>query len=308
MKKFLIAVFIFCSLSSTAQDPVTVTASKKHPWENIYRGEATKINDLVHTKLDVGFDYKRSLMYGKAWLTLHPHFYATDSLNLDAKSMLIHEVAMVENGKAIPLRYSYDSMNLRIALDRMYHGGENYTVYINYTAQPDVFEAEHHGGSAAITDDKGLYFINPLGKEKDKPTQIWTQGETESNSVWMPTIDKPNQKTTLELNMTVPDTDVTLSNGLLVRQTNNGDGTRTDSWKLDQPFSPYLVFMGVGNYSVIKDSYEGKEVAYFVEKPFASVARKIFGLTPEMIAFYSKVLGVDYPWPKYDQMTGRDYI
>ena len=28
----------------------------------------------------------------------------------------------------------------------------------------------------------------------DKPTQIWTQGETESSSCWFPTIDKPNQK------------------------------------------------------------------------------------------------------------------
>ena len=36
-------------------------------------------------------------------------------------------------------------------------------------------------GSAAITDAKGLYFINPTGEEKDKPTQIWTQGETEAN-------------------------------------------------------------------------------------------------------------------------------
>ena len=30
--------------------------------------------------------------------------------------------------------------------------------------------------------------------------------------------------------------------------------------------------------------------------------------TPEMIAFYSKTLGVDYPWAKYAQMTGRDYV
>ena len=35
----------------------------------------------------------------------------------------------------------------------------------------------------AISDDKGLYFINPMGKDKNKSTQIWTQGETESNSV-----------------------------------------------------------------------------------------------------------------------------
>ena len=89
-----------------------------------------------------------------------------------------------------------------------------------------------------------------------------------------------------------------MSNGLLVNQKINTDGTRTDSWKMDLPNKPYLFFMGVGDYAVIKDKYKEKEVSYYVEKKYADVARRIFGLTPEMIAFFSKVTGVDYPWPK----------
>ena len=77
--------------------------------------------------------------------------------------------------------------------------------------------------------NKGLFFINPLGKDKNKPTQIWTQGETESNSGWFPTIDKPNQKTTAEISMTVPGKYQTLSNGELVSQKKNSNGTRTDT-------------------------------------------------------------------------------
>ena len=60
---------------------------KDDSWKNIYRGSATKINDLVHTKLEVKFDYDKSYMYGKEWVTLKPHFYPTDSLTLDAKGM-----------------------------------------------------------------------------------------------------------------------------------------------------------------------------------------------------------------------------
>ncbi len=71
---------------------------------------------------------------------------------------------------------------------------------------------------------------------------------------------------------------------------------------------PICFFMGVGDYAIIKDSYKGKEVSYYVEKPYADVARKIFGLTPEMIAFYAKITGVEYPWAKYSQITGRDYV
>jgi aminopeptidase N len=77
---------------------------------------------------------------------------------------------------------------------------------------------------------------------------------------------------------------------------------------MDLPNAPYLFFMGVGEYSIIKDSYEGKEVSYYVEKEYAPVARRIFGYTPEMIKFYSRVLGIDYQWPKYSQIVGRDYV
>ncbi|MBC7416822.1 MAG: M1 family metallopeptidase, partial [Pedobacter sp.] len=179
------------------------------------------------------------------------------------------------------------------------------TVYIDYVSKPDELKVK---GSAAITNAKGLYFINPKGEDKDKPTQIWTQGETEANSAWMPTIDKPNQKTTDEIYMTVPAKYVTLSNGLLITQKKNADGTRTDYWKMDLPHAPYLFFMGVGEYAVIKDSYKGKEVSYYVEPKYASVARGIFGRTPEMIKFFSDKLGVDYPWQKYAQIVGRDYV
>ena len=284
---------------------VVVHSSRNQSWKKIYRASAPKINDLVDTKLDVRFDYGKQYLYGKEWVTLHPHFYPTDSLMLDAKGMDINEISLVKEGKKTPLHYNYDSVNLYITLDKTYTTDEKYTIYIDYTSKPNEVKEE---GSAAINDAKGLYFINPKGEDKNKPTQIWTQGETESNSVWFPTIDKPDQKTTEEITMTVPDKYVTLSNGLLVAQKKNADGTRTDTWKLDLPNAPYLFFMGVGDYAIIKDSYKGKEVNYYVEKEYAPVARKIFGLTPEMMQFFSEKLNYEYPWPKYDQITGRDYV
>ncbi|MEJ0102201.1 MAG: M1 family metallopeptidase [Bacteroidota bacterium] len=270
-----------------------------------YREAAIRINDLVHTKLDVKFDFNKSYLYGKAWITLKPHFYTTDSLTLDAKGMDIKKVAVVKGNSTKDLKYNYDGWQMKINLDKIYKASEEYTIYIDYTSKPDEVKVK---GSAAINDAKGLYFINPLGKDKDKPTEVWTQGETEANSVWFPTIDKPNQKCTEEIYMTVPDKFVTLSNGKLTSQKKNADGTRTDYWKMDLPHAPYLFFMGTGDFAVIKDSYKGKEVSYYVDKPYASVARKIFGNTPEMIGFYSKILGVEYPWVKYSQMVGRDYV
>jgi aminopeptidase N len=298
---FLVALLIW-SVTCFAQKP---DSSDSESWKRNYRASATKINDLVNTKLEVRFDFSRSWMYGKAWITLHPHFYSTDTLSLDAKHMTINEVSIIKKDKSIPLRYTYDSLNLRINLDRSYRIGEDYIIYIDYISKPNEIRLK---GSAAISGSKGLYFINPLGNNKDKPTQIWTQGETESNSAWFPTIDKPNQKTTDEISITVPDKYQTLSNGLLVNQKKNINGTHTDTWKMDQPHAPYLIMMAIGEYSITRDSYKGKEVSYYVEKEYATVARRIFGLTPEMIGYFSRITGVEYPWQKYAQVTARDYI
>jgi len=302
MRNIISGVILLFSITCYSQKQDSL---KSENWKHIYRPSATKINDLVNTKLDVSFDYSKSWMYGKAWITLHPHFYSTDSLTLDAKNMNINQVALFKSGKLSPLKYSYDSVYLKITLDKSYKARENYTVYIDYIAKPNDIKRK---GSAAISGGKGLYFINPLGKDKKKPIQIWTQGETESNSGWVPTIDKPNQRQTDEITMTVPDKYQTLSNGILVTHKLNPNGTRTDTWKMNLPHAPYLLMMAVGQFSIIKDSYKGKEVNYYVEKEYAPVARKIFGLTPEMIGFYSKITGVDYPWPKYSQIVVRDYV
>lgn len=303
MKKFLLPLLILATATAMAQPGPSRNTDTS--WKKEYRETAPRVNDLVHTKLDVRFDFDKSYLYGKAWITLKPHFYSTDTVVLDAKGMDIHKVAIVKGTTTKDLQYNYDGWQVRINLDKKYKGDEPYTLYFDYTAKPNEVKVK---GSAAITDAKGLYFINPKGEDKNKPTQIWTQGETEANSVWFPTIDKPNQKTTDEIYMTVPSKYVTLSNGKMMSQKKNADGTRTDYWKMDLPHSPYLFFMGVGDYAVIKDSYKGKEVSYFVDKDYASVARRIFGLTPEMIACFSQRTGVDFPWAKYAQITGHDYV
>ncbi len=274
--------------------------------ESPYRASATKINDLVHTKLDVRFDYAKRYLYGKEWVTLKPHAYPTDSLRLDAKGMDIKTVALMNGNQPQALKYDYaDGLNLRINLGRAFKPGEAYTVYIEYTAKPDELKVK---GSAAITDAKGLYFINPDSAVAGKPVQIWTQGETEGSSAWFPTIDRPNQKTTDEISMTVPAKYATLSNGALVSSKPAGPGLRTDTWKMDLPHSPYLFMMAVGDFKKTTDTWRGKEVSYFLEPKYAPYARQIFGNTPDMLEFFSNRLGVEYPWNKYAQIVARDYV
>jgi aminopeptidase N len=302
MKKIALFACLFLAFTLQAQ---TTTAQEDSSWKQNYRAVATKTNNLKHTKLVASFNYEKSQMNGEVWLQLQPHFYPTNTLELDAKAMDIKEVVLIKGTAKAKLNYIYDSLQLHIDLDKTYTAKESYTIYIKYIARPNEYKGK---GSEAIRDAKGMYFINPLGTDKDKPTQIWTQGETEASSVWIPTIDQTNQKTTQEFYLRVPSKYVSLSNGLLVKQTDLKNGFREDVWKMDLPHSPYLFFIGIGDYAVIKDSYKGKEVSYYIERAYEKVARKIYGNTPQMIAYFENKLGVAYPWIKYAQISGRDYV
>ncbi|PKV66757.1 M1 family metallopeptidase [Pontibacter ramchanderi] len=293
-------------------EPVTATPAPAvteppvwAPKNHAFNPSKTRLHDLLHTKLRVSFDWEKQYLHGLAELTLQPYFYPQHQLVLDAKGFDIHSVNLMNGLDAKVLQYTYDGMKLTIDLGKPYTRNDKYTIEIDYTAKPNELAV---GGSDAITQDKGLYFINPKGEEPNKPRQIWTQGETEASSAWFPTIDSPNERMTQELYITVDPKYTTLSNGTFVYSRKNANGTKTDYWKMEQPHAPYLTMMAIGKYAVVKDKWRNLEVNYYVEPAYEKTAKKIFGNTPEMLEFFSKKLGVDYPWSKYSQVVVRDFV
>lgn len=267
----------------------------------VYNASHPRENDLLHVKLDVRFNWEEQQVIGKATLKLKPYFYPTSTVVLDAKGFEIQKITF--EGSKEPLKYTYENDQITIQLGRLFSRTEQYSLYIEYIASPAA-----SGGSAAITSDQGLFFINPKGEDTEKPRQIWTQGETESNSRWFPVIDKPNERCTQEMYITVEEGFKTLSNGLLVSSKKNADGTRTDYWKMDQPHAPYLFMIAVGDFAVVKDTWNGIPLEYYVEPKFKDDAKRIFPYTPELMDFFSKKTGVKFPWPKYSQIVVRDYV
>ena len=275
-----------------------------------YKSSRNSLWDLKHTNLYVNFDFDRRRLKGTAEITLQLRFYPTDSLILDAKKMDIESVVILEGENQIPVTFSYpDSMQLKIRLPKTYEETNGAMPIIKtkivYTAKP--YESESGGGNA-VTSDRGLYFINHNLSNPAIPRQIWTQGETESSSRWFPTIDAPNQKMTQKIAMILPDSMVSLSNGLLISSKKTGNGMREDIWEQKLPHAPYLAMMAIGDWAVIKDKWRNKTVDYYVEKPFAADAQRIFGKTPEMMEFFSTYTGVDFPWDKYSQVVVRDFV
>src|SRR5712692_8250777 len=165
------------------------------------------------------------------------------------------------------------------------------------------FTIDYH---ARVESGHGLTFITPEGREH-RPQQIWSQGEDHDNHFWFPTYDFPNDKMSWEVVATVPAGDLAVSNGRLVSNIVQG-GTRTMTWRQEQPSATYLVSLIVAPLARIHDVWGSVPVDYYVYHEDSSKAWRLFHVTPDMIDVYSRLTGVRYPWAKYAQTTVADFF
>jgi aminopeptidase N len=271
-----------------------------------YQAAATRSMDLLHMDLDLSFDWKSQQVTGMAQLLLTPYFYPQKTVVLDAQDFELEWVGISTESHILELlSYNYDGQELEVYLPKELAPGDTVELVISYVAFPEKNSGE---GSAAITDTKGLYFIDPMDTIPGKPTMLWTQGETQHSSKWFPTIDRPNERLTHDIWLTVPDSLVSISNGSLIKQESLGNGLRKDHWKMDLPHAPYLVAIAVGDFAKVTASHGDLPLGYYVEKGFEKGAAKVFASTPQMIGYFEKTLGVPFPWQKYDQIVVRDFV
>jgi len=154
----------------------------------------------------------------------------------------------------------------------------------------------------------GLYWIQPEKGLPDHRYEVWSQGEGEDNRRWIPCNDYPNDKATYEGRFRVAKGYTAMSNGALVDKKDTGDKTEF-YYKLDQPQASYLMMVAVAKYKIYEQKWHDVPVQYLVppDTDDKTILRG-YGLTPDMIDFYSKEIGIDYPYAKYAQMSVQDYI
>ncbi|TAF35763.1 MAG: M1 family peptidase [Cytophagales bacterium] len=296
---------ISLATDSTAETDGTDTvfyADTLHKKMAFYKVSSPKTFQLIHTKLEITPDWAQESILGRATLTVTPWFYEQDSLVLDAKGF---DIKQIKIDNQVVSNFTNTGRHLIIKLNKPFVKGKNYEVFIHYSTTPKLLTERNHPSKA---EENGLYFINAQKQTPNKPQQIWTQGQTGNNSCWFPTFDQPNIRTTQEMHITVENRFKSLSNGKLIESKQNADGTRTDIWKQEVPHPPYLFMLAVGEFAKITESWKDKEVAYYVENAYKEDSKAIFGHTPEMIGFFSKLFGYEFPWDKYSQVVVRDYI
>ena len=106
---------------------------------------------------------------------------------IDSKTTVIKNLINLENDESIP--FLRDSSTIIIKLLKSYEVGDILTIGVEFESSPP---------------NRGLYFVNPTGETPNKPTQIWTLGQPEDNSFWLPTVDHPAERATTEIWISVP--------------------------------------------------------------------------------------------------------
>ncbi|HEV2473046.1 MAG TPA: M1 family metallopeptidase, partial [Chthonomonadales bacterium] len=200
-----------------------------------------------------------------------------------------------------PVSFRHDGEQLLIDPGRTLARGVEVAVEIRY-----VMPGDSTGGGANGLG--GFHWILPNGDPADRPPGFWTQGETNTNHHWVPCYDSPNDKCTSETITTVPANWVVIGNGKLVSNTlNAAQHTRTFHWVMTQPHSTYLLSLAGGELDVRKDTWNGVPLYYVVPRGDAWMIPGSFGNTPDMLQFFSTILGFKYAWPKYAESAMLDF-
>src|SRR5262245_28167235 len=83
-----------------------ITAPPTDPALSIYRASEPIVWDITNTLVALSFNWKEKTADAKEWIKLHPHFYSTDSVTLDAKGMYIDAVQLNWKLGTVNLKYS----------------------------------------------------------------------------------------------------------------------------------------------------------------------------------------------------------
>ena len=245
--------------------------------------------DVRHIKLTIRIDPKAKSIAGTATHYLSAMNAGVRHVDFDAAEMTISKVTV--GGK--PAKFDYSDPVLRVDIGRALKAGVETDVAITYAAHPR----------------RGLYFVAPDKVSPKKPLQAWTQGQDEDSRHWYPCIDFPNHQQTSEVIVTVPAKMISIGNGQLksVRE-NARNGTRTFHWYQGTPHVTYLLSQIVGEFAEIEHTWQGVPVQYYGPKGRTADLQRTLDRTPKMLAFFSDVTGVKYPYARYAQSFVADFI
>ncbi len=159
---------------------------------------------------------------------------------------------------------------------------------------------------------RGMYFTGPEPWAPDRAPMAWTQCQDEDGHFVLPCQDHPSVKHPWTVELTGPSGYTLLSNGAVVARTDDGERS-VARFEQREPMPAYLFTAVAARLTTVeapsvKLGDRDIAVRYLVPQGEEEAVERAMGKTPRMIAEFSKLVGVDYPWPRYDQVVVHDFV
>jgi len=226
----------------------------------------------------------------------------TIALDLDDNDGQMTVTGVDTGVESKPLAYTLDGAadRLFVTLTAPVPQSSTFTLCVRYQGTPNpnstfgaAFGAETHGTGTPI---------------------VFTLSEPYGARTWWPCKDLPDDKATQTTRITCAKAYTAVSNGTLVSNTDNGNGTRTFVWNEIYPISTYLVSVTCTNFQMAESAYTALDgvttmpVRHYVYPEYYSydgpsalpgtvrvleVFSQLFGEYPFLAEKYSNV---SFPW------------
>ena len=247
--------------------------------------------DVQHYGLTLSVDPKTRSINGTCSMRATALTAVADvALHLDDRL----EVSGVSTkGESIP--FEHKAGVVRAKLPQPIAEGEQVAVEISYGGQPRIAPRPPWDGGFTW--------------KKTKSGQPWiaTSCQGEGADLWWPCKDHPSDKPeTMDLRISVPRDLVCASNGVLVSDDVNEDGTRTFHWTVKNPIANYCVALNIAPYVQLDRTYESvtgeKMPVVFYALP--ENAKKAEKFLPEVMDHLRHMEEVCGPYPFRNEKYG----
>jgi Peptidase family M1 domain/Peptidase M1 N-terminal domain/Secretion system C-terminal sorting domain len=296
MKSIFLLILLILSTNLYSQNTTQhlCANSKINSFTNLQK--AAKINypgddriDIIFYKLDLNISYEQTNLSGTVTIKAKSLLDNLSAVFFDLQDYYsIDSITLSGN----PLSFNFQNDIIEITLDKSYAVGEEFSIDITYNGTP---------GSSGLG---SFEFISVAGNQV-----IWTLSEPYGSSDWWPSKDTPADKAdSSEVWITSTENFVSVSNGILTDEINNGDGTKTYKWKNHHPIAHYLISLAMTNYQVYTNYFEyepGKSmpvIHYNYPGNWNDSRKAQLDHSITMLDFFSEIYGL---YPFIDQKYGH---
>jgi aminopeptidase N len=239
---------------------------------------------VAHYDLALSYNIDSNQLRGKAVLSAGA---LTDlrEIRLDLSGLRVTKVTVDGTASRFVVKQDHLVVKPRVPID----AGESFRVVVAYSGQPrPVPDGDDECGWEELDDG------------------VLVAGQTNGSPSWFPCNDRPDDKATYRIELTVPSAYHVIANGVCTSQWRSAS---TTTWVYEQrePMSTYLATVQIGRYVVRPVTGASVPMSAVLPQRHVGHYDSAFGRQPEMLDFYARLFG-PYPFPAYTVVVTDDEL